>query len=895
MRKILLTLLILLIPNILFAQIINFPIKKASKIFLLDGRSVELSVTNLDDEIDAVVADISANYFDSIYIQNNYATTASVALKANVLDVYNKTQLDGMFLNLDNLYPSSSSVLLKANNLSDINSAILTRGNLGLGTASTKNTGIAEGEIPLLGAEGKLSSTVIPALSLTNSYLVLDTTELLTLDVETGAITIVTNESKTYILHEQPFSTFENWWEIVSPTAGVTSVNTKIGAVTLDKTDIGLGNVLNAEQMTTLHPANTITGLGSGSATTVARTDDPSIVAVASKADKTYVDNTVENHINALYQHGLPSPLAKAGKFLKSNGSTYELDDVTGGATTSIQLQSEIAVNSGDNTSYDLADNYTTNTLQIFVNGVFYDSSLYTLSVVSNKTRITFNDALYASDEVSVLRVYGSVANPEDLANYYTKLESDATMEAYISSLNYVNKSYVDSTDETLIANLATVNNNLETIETRIDSNETSLLSVINDIANNYWTSAITKAYIDSTNENIINTLIPAKADLTYVNATDEVFALELLRLETDKADTNTVSLLSTKTDSIENSLLSVIIDLTNNYWTSAVVKTYVDGTDETLIELIGTKIETIYDTDDIEGSTGTAITLAGGTDITVTRTGDSFEIDYTGTGGGIAQIYANTDAEGSTGPNITLKEGSNVTITRTGDTFEISSTGGGSVSGGVYSAWTALEYPVYRTDDDTITMVDNATTDVYLKAGYPIKWLHGSTSYYAIINSVSSASGTTTVDICGAPFTISLSENLLYGGTINNVKQLNFAVNGFFADAAETTLLINDMFTYYKWDLPAAYLCKTSLRVKTLDSGANNSRVNITLGSSDVLTANTNTGLEVSTAWVNNTTDIDVSNYDVSFGDTVEIKVDNNSSNKDARDLSVQLNFVME
>ncbi|HNQ19425.1 MAG TPA: hypothetical protein PKI46_00020 [Bacteroidales bacterium] len=1132
MKKLILTLLFLLVPNILFAEIINFPIKKANKIYLLDGRTVELSITNIDATVNGIINNVASNYFTKLEIQNNYATTASVALKANVLDVYNKTQIDGLLLNLDNLYPSSSSVLLKANNLSDINNATIARSNLGLGTAATKNTGIAEGEVPILNSEGKLSSTVIPALSLTNSYSVADTSELLTLDVETGAITIVTNESKTYILHEQPFSDFANWWEIVSPKGGVTSVNTKVGAVTLDKTDIGLGNVLNSEQMTTLHPANTITGLGSGSATTVARTDDPSILAVPNKADKTYVDTTVENHINSLYQHGLPSPAGNAGKFVKSNGSIYELETISAtGSTTSIELKSEIATNTGDNTNYDLAGNYTANTLQILVNGLFYDSSLYNLSVVSDKTRITFNSTLYASDEVSILRVYGAVANPEDLANYYNKIQSDATLEAYIASLNLANKAYVNGTDEANIASINLLTNNLNSAEVAFllqcarfaavnssgklsggtfthdgvggvnyttmevalknADSQTAPLEYFTIPAGNIPAASLTAgnvyyAYIDynggnpqvlvtndrstirTTNQfdvqrfykDAVTVYIGAEGfnaynfprrehERTFARGVGERFSGAEIAEKSERYLTITASTwysgtsrvtkaasdsqidgfehyysynatadtwedhIATYPNQIDNTKYNntstgALVDLDNNeygvHWiyiggsskmsvvfghgsyklsdalstqppatlpvyleqfgelvgrviiqkSAATFQTVdsafivpfvpteynhndllardaadahpassiaVSGTAETtfgsnilqtaldyiaenyiktstVTSLLSGKISTIYDTDDVAGSTGTSITLKGSSDISVTRTGDTFEIDYTGTSsGGISQIYANTDAEGSIGPNITLKQGSNVTITRTGDTFEISATGGSVVGGsGTYNAWNILEYPVYMTDTDTITIVDNATTAVYLKAGLPFKFNHSTVSYYAIINSVTDSGDTLTVDLCGAPFTISLNENTCYVGTAEKVKQLNFAINGYFADAAESTLLANDMFTYYKWDLPTAYLCKTSIRVKTLDSGAANSRVNVTLGTTDVLTSNTNLGLTVSNAWVNNATgEVNVTNYVADYGDTVEIKVDDYSTNKDARDLSVQLNFVMQ
>lgn len=1174
---------------------------------------------------------------------------------------------------------------------------------------------------------------------------------------------------------------------------------------------------------------------------------------------KAEVDSTLENHINSNWQHGIPSPVSQAGKFIKSNGTTYELETVTAtGNTTSIELKAEIATNTGDNTNYDLADNYTTSSVQILVNGLFYDSSLYSLSVVSNKTRITFNSSLYASDEVAILRVYGSVANPEDLANYYNKLETDSTIENYIASLNLTNKSYVDDTDETLTSGLSSTNITLSSVEiafllnrARFGAvNSSGLLSggtfeddlaggvnyttmevvfktsdsqtapleyftipagnipsasldtesvyyayadynngspqvlatkdrsvirttdqfdlqrfykntsviyigtkgfqvfnfprrehertfargvaermsgaIIAEKATRYititestWyggTSYVSKAASDSSingfehyysynsstqtwTDNI--SMYPNQIDNTKYNRTSDgtlqtlgvgrygvhwvylggsskmsvIFGTGSYKLNEataaqppivlppyiDKfsvlvgrvivlngaatfqsvdsafitpfiatgaehndllgrsaADVHPASSITTNTSSIseatnqqgfnDSSEMNVLksniygfevskptvtyepssrevtitgnhyvwcngrrflkgtqtiqhTDVTGNHYIyydstgtltsstsvwdilttaqiayitynstktevpkgimyeerhprimssathlyehlttgatspdlfllasgsytiqpsaptdadnifgvsggtlydedlSSTISDWTDGTSmpifwregvtgdwtwkdaPTTTALIGTTYpkynqytggswttteittsqfinmwllvtnstnskyryvlitgQNVYNTlplaqaasfannsfgtfpfnecmvinqitlgtKNTYGSTGkfriesvnnlhgikvslgnvnatnhnslsgrdtysahpaTALSISGTAETTFGTSILQDALNYLATNysttsaintllssytlktyvdstdetllglinGKISTIYANTDSTGSTGSSITLKQGTNVTITRSGDTFEISATGGTS-SGGSYAAWTAIEYPVYMTDTDTITIVDNATTDVYFKAGLPIKFIISSVSYYAQIISVTSADGTTTVEIVGAPFTQSLAENQVYGGTLNNVRQLNFSINGFFADAADTTLLANDMFTYYKWDLPKAYLCKTSIRAKTIDSGATNSRVNVTLGDSDVLTSNSNLGLTVSNSWVNNTLgEINTSNYDVNYGDTVEIKVDNYSTNKDAKDLSVQLNFILE
>lgn len=107
------------------------------------------------------------------------------------------------------------------------------------GTAASKNTGTASGNIPVLNAQGKLDSSILPALAITETYVVATQAAMLALTVETGDVAIRTDVNKSYILRAEPATSLANWQEILSPTAPVQSINGKTGVVTMAARDVG--------------------------------------------------------------------------------------------------------------------------------------------------------------------------------------------------------------------------------------------------------------------------------------------------------------------------------------------------------------------------------------------------------------------------------------------------------------------------------------------------------------------------------------------------------------------------------------------------------------------------------------------------------------------------------
>lgn len=112
---------------------------------------------------------------------------------------------------------------------------------LDAGTAAAKDAGNAAGEVPVLNSEGKLDTSVIPALAILDTHVVETETEMTALDAQKGDVAVVTSESKTFILSGDDPAVLEDWIQILTPDCLITSVNGKVGIVVLSTDDIGEG------------------------------------------------------------------------------------------------------------------------------------------------------------------------------------------------------------------------------------------------------------------------------------------------------------------------------------------------------------------------------------------------------------------------------------------------------------------------------------------------------------------------------------------------------------------------------------------------------------------------------------------------------------------------------
>lgn len=108
--------------------------------------------------------------------------------------------------------------------------------------------GIANG-IASLGPDSKIPSAQLPAIAITDTYVVASQAAMLALPAQTGEIAVRTDLSQTFILSAMDPTILSNWVMLMTPTDAVTSVNGLTGNVVITKAILSLGNVDNTSDV----------------------------------------------------------------------------------------------------------------------------------------------------------------------------------------------------------------------------------------------------------------------------------------------------------------------------------------------------------------------------------------------------------------------------------------------------------------------------------------------------------------------------------------------------------------------------------------------------------------------------------------------------------------------
>lgn len=131
---------------------------------------------------------------------------------------------------------------LEATDIPDLTLARITDA----GSAAGKDVGSSAGNVPILGEDGKLDASIIPAVAISSTSVVASQEEMLALQAQEGDVAVRTDVNESYILKGTDPSVLENWVKLATPTDSgyVSAVNGKTGAVTLTTSDVLEGSNL---------------------------------------------------------------------------------------------------------------------------------------------------------------------------------------------------------------------------------------------------------------------------------------------------------------------------------------------------------------------------------------------------------------------------------------------------------------------------------------------------------------------------------------------------------------------------------------------------------------------------------------------------------------------------
>lgn len=155
---------------------------------------------------------------------SNATGTWSISISGNALTVTNGVYTTGAYSN-----PSWITELA----WSKVSSTPTTLSGYGITDAvNTSAVGSANGVAPLDGSS-KIASTYLPAIAITETFVVASQSAMLALTAQVGDVAVRTDQNKSYILSAEPASTLGNWQELLTPTDAVTSVNGQTGVVSV--------------------------------------------------------------------------------------------------------------------------------------------------------------------------------------------------------------------------------------------------------------------------------------------------------------------------------------------------------------------------------------------------------------------------------------------------------------------------------------------------------------------------------------------------------------------------------------------------------------------------------------------------------------------------------------
>jgi hypothetical protein len=228
-----------------------------------------------------------------------------------------------------------------------------------LGAVATSSRGAVNG-VASLDSGGKVPTSELPAIAITNTFVVSTQAAMLALTAQVGDLAVRTDVNANFILATEPATTLGNWVQLLVPADSVTSVDGRTGTVTLsDLYDAAGAAAVVAGALTTHEAATTsvhgiantaslvLTGdarlsdervptdgsvttakIAAGAVTTLKITD-ANVTNAKLANDSITINGAAVALGGSVAISGLPSQSGNSGKYLSTDGSTAAWATVT--------------------------------------------------------------------------------------------------------------------------------------------------------------------------------------------------------------------------------------------------------------------------------------------------------------------------------------------------------------------------------------------------------------------------------------------------------------------------------------------------------------------------------------------------------------------------------------
>ena len=211
-----------------------------------------------------------------------------------------------------------------------------------------------------------------------------------------------------------------------------------------------------------------------------------------------------------------------------------------------------------------------------------------------------------------------------------------------------------------------------------------------------------------------------------------------------------------------------------------------------------------------------------------------------------------------------------------------------GSSSAG-FSKWkeTVGTFTAVPFSTSALTLDPTADLPSKITSGMALKYKIAGTYYYGICHAI--APNLLTVN--GAPLTGNVTE-LFYDETLSKVIEMVIPANGYY-EYQDDSALISDFCGYYiLWTKQTSYCVKYSVISKTCDTGALKGKCTVLVNGLDINSVAGGLSIATNATLYSTIVNINVSNYDINYGEYIELKVAK-GTNGDAADLTAILTFV--